>query len=203
MCYYINPQSTSSKVTPNGVTTCTDPAKCGPGIKQGQALQFNLPYATGTQWITQEMQQLQSNGSLAGIKINLQPKPFNQVTALAAGNCKVAKIPCNWDLANWGGGWTFVPDYYPTGETQFLTGASANSAGYSDPRNDALVGQTLTSASAAPLREWQGYLSRQLPVIWQPSGPYQLTEVASGLRGVTPQSTTLTINPENWYFANG
>src|SRR5262249_55284015 len=28
------------KVTPNGVSTCTDPAKCGPGVKQGQALQF-------------------------------------------------------------------------------------------------------------------------------------------------------------------
>src|SRR5690349_4995291 len=49
------------KVTPNGVTTCADPSKCGPGIKAGHPLQFTLPYATGTQWITQEMQQLQSN----------------------------------------------------------------------------------------------------------------------------------------------
>ena len=55
------------------------------------------------------MTQLQSNASLVGIKINLEPKPFNQVTALAAGNCVVAKIPCNWDMANWGGGWSFAP----------------------------------------------------------------------------------------------
>jgi len=188
------------KVTPNGVSTCTDPAKCGTGIKQGQGLQFNLPYATGTQWITQEMQQLQSNGSLAGIKINLQPKPFNQVTALAAGNCKVAKIPCNWDLANWGGGWSFAPDYAPTGETLFLCGAIANSGGYCSKTNDNYINQTLTSNDPQAMYTWQDYLSAQLPVMWQPNGVYSLTEIVSNLRGVTPQSPTLNINPENWYF---
>ena len=96
-----------------------------------------------------------------------------------------------------------MPDYYPAGETLFLTGSGANSAGYSDQQNDALISQTLTSSSAQPLYTWQDYLSRQLPVIWQPTGAYQLTEVADGLRGVIPQSTTLTINPENWYFAQG
>ena len=69
------------------------------------------------------MTQLQSNAAAVGIKLNLQPKPFNQVTALAAGNCVVAKIPCNWDMANWGGGWSFAPDYSPTGETLFQCGA--------------------------------------------------------------------------------
>ena len=36
------------KVVPDGVSTCADPAKCGPGIKKGTGLSFNLPYATGT-----------------------------------------------------------------------------------------------------------------------------------------------------------
>jgi len=188
------------KVTPNGVSTCTDPAKCGPGVKQGQGLQFNLPYATGTQWITQEMQQLQSNASLTGIKINLQPKPFNQVTALAAGNCKVAKIPCNWDLANWGGGWTFAPDYSPTGETLFQCGAIANSGGYCSKTNDNYIQQTLTSDNPQAMYTWQNYLAEQLPVMFQPNGAYALTEVNNKLKGALPQSPTLTINPENWYF---
>ena len=39
-----------------------------------------------------------------------------------------------------------------------------------------------------------------LPVIWQPDGVYSLTEVAGNLRGVSPQSPTLSINPEDWYF---
>ncbi len=187
-------------VIDNGSTSCTDPAKCGAGVKQGQALTFNLPYATGTDWIASEMTQLQSNASTLGIKLNLEPKPFNQVTAIAAGNCVVAHISCAWDMANWGGGWTFAPDYFPSGETLFLSGSGANSGGYSNAQNDALINQTLTSSSMSAMYNWQNYLSTQLPVIWQPNGAYQLTEVANNLRGVLPQSTTLGINPEDWYF---
>jgi peptide/nickel transport system substrate-binding protein len=189
-------------VVANGSTTCADPAKCGTGVKQGQALTFNLPYATGTEWINSEMTQLQSNASTLGIKISLEPKPFNQVTAIAGGNCVVAHISCNWDMANWGGGWTFVPDYYPSGETLFLSGSGSNSSGYSDAQNDQLINQTLTTSSMDPMYNWQDYLSAQLPVMWQPNGVYQLTEVAHNLRGVIPQSTTLNLNPENWYFVS-
>ena len=187
-------------VVAGGTTTCTDPAKCGPGIKQGQALSFILPYATGINWIAEEMTQLQSNASGIGIKLNLEPKPFNQVTALAAGNCVVAHISCDWDMGNWGGGWTFVPDYYPSGETLFLSGSGANSGGYSNAQNDSLINDTLTSSSTSSLFTWQDYLSQQLPVIWQPNGVYQLTEIVNNLRGVIPQSSTLNINPEDWYF---
>jgi peptide/nickel transport system substrate-binding protein len=188
------------KVVPNGISTCTDPGKCGPGIKSGHQLVFNMPYASGTQWITEEMEQLQSNASLVGIKINLQPKPFDQVTALAAGNCVVAKIPCNWDFANWGGGWSFAPDYAPTGETLFTCGAIANSGGYCSPQNDTYIDKTLTSDNLSYMYQWQNYLSAQLPMQWQPNAPTQLTEVANNLKGVLPQSPTLNITPENWYF---
>jgi peptide/nickel transport system substrate-binding protein len=187
-------------VVANGTTTCTDPTKCGAGVKQGQALSFTLPYATGTEWIAQEMTQLQSNASQVGIKLSLDPRPFDQVTAIAAGNCVVAHISCNWDMGNWGGGWTFVPDYYPTGETLFLSGSGANSGGYTNSQNDSYINDTLTSNSVSTLYTWQNYLAQQLPVIWQPNGVYELTEVVSNLGGVIPQSTTLNINPEDWYF---
>jgi peptide/nickel transport system substrate-binding protein len=188
------------KVVPNGVSTCSNPSQCGKGVKSGQGLSFNLPYASGTQWISQEMQQLQSNASLVGIKLNLEPKPFNQVTALAAGNCVVAKIPCNWDLANWGGGWSFAPDYLPTGETLFKSGAIANSGGYSSATNDNFIAKTLTSDNNSFMYQWQNYLSSQVPVMWQPNGVYELTEVVSNLHGVIPQNPTLAISPETWYF---
>jgi peptide/nickel transport system substrate-binding protein len=192
------------KVVPNGTTTCVKPGtaadECGAGITAGSALSFNFPYATGTAWITSEMTQLQSNAASIGIKLNLEPKPFNQVTALAAGNCVVAKIPCNWDLANWGGGWSFNPDFYPSGETLFLGGSIANSGGYTNPSDDAMIQTTLTNSSLQDLYNWQDYLAKQLPVMWQPNADYQVTEVANNLRGVTPQSSTLMFNPENWYF---
>ena len=190
------------KVVPNGTTTCTDPAKCGSGVHQGQNLAFTLPYATGTSWIESEMTQLQSNASQLGIKLNLEPKPFNQVTAIAAPNCKVAHTSCSWDMGNWGGGWTFVPDYYPSGETLFLSGSGANSGGFNDPQNDSMINKTLTTNSTTPMDQWQDFLSKQIPVIWQPNGVYELTEVNNKLRGVIPQSTTLNINPENWYFVS-
>jgi peptide/nickel transport system substrate-binding protein len=188
------------KVVPNGVSTCQNPSLCGPGIKKGQALSFNLPYATGTAWIESEMTQLQSNSAQIGIKLNLQPKPFNQVISLAGGNCVVIKAPCNWDMANWGGGWSFAPDYLPTGEELFLSGAVANSGGYSNSTNDSLINQTLTSNSEQTMYTWQDSLSSQVPVIWQPQADYQLNEIANNLKGVYPLSPTLSINPENWYF---
>ncbi len=187
-------------VVPNGVSTCANPSLCGPGIKKGQGMSFNLPYATGVGWITSEMQQLQSNAAAVGIKLNLEPKPFAQVTAIAGGNCKAAKLPCNWDMANWGGGWSYSPDYLPTGEELFLSGVIANSGGYSSPTNDAMINKTLTSSNTQYMYNWEDFLSSQIPVIWQPEGDFQLNEIASNLKGATPLSPTLSINPENWYF---
>jgi peptide/nickel transport system substrate-binding protein len=188
------------KVVPNGVSTCQNPSLCGPGIKKGQGMSFNFPYATGTAWIQSEVTQLQSNAATLGIKLNLEPKPFDQVLSVAGGNCVVAKLPCNWDMADWGGGWSFSPDYLPTGEELFLSTDPANSGGYSSATNDAMIDKTLTSSNLQYMYQWQNYLSAQLPFIWQPNADYQLNEVANNLKGVTPLSTTLSINPEDWYF---
>jgi len=188
------------KITPNGVSTCTNPVLCGAGVKQGQGLSFNFPYATGTAWIASEMNQLQSNAAAVGIKLNLAPKPFNQVIALAGGNCVVTKSSCSWDLANWGGGWVYVPDYQPTGEELFMCGIPANSGGYCNKQNDSLINSTLTNSATQPMYTWQNFVSPQLPMEWQPNGAYELTEIANNLKGATPQPATLGINPENWYF---
>jgi len=187
-------------VIPGGVSTCADPARCGPGIRKGQGLSFTLPYATGTTWIESEMTQLAASAATVGIRLSLEPEPFNQVTALAGGNCVVIKAPCDWDMANWGGGWSFAPDYEPTGDELFECGAIANSGGFCDPANDAMINQTLTSGNMQYMYEWEDYLAAQLPVLWQPEADYQLTEITASLKGVTPLSPTLSINPENWYF---
>ena len=188
------------KVVRGGVTACVTPALCGPGIKPGHKLVFSLNYVAGTPWITQEMAQLRSSASRVGIRMNLHPELFGQVAALAIGNCKATHSPCSWDLANWDTGWFFGPDYEPTGETLFKSGAIANSGGYSSPENDAFISKTLTSDNLSYLYQWQNLLAAQLPVMFQPNGVYQLTEVAGNLRGVTPQNPMLFINPEDWYF---
>jgi len=103
-------------------------------------------------------------------------------------------------MGDWGGGWSFAPDYLPTGEELFVSGAVANSGGYSSSTNDSLINQTLTSNNMQAMYSWQDYLSAQLPMIWQPQADYQLNEISNNLKGVYPLSPTLSINPENWYF---
>jgi peptide/nickel transport system substrate-binding protein len=188
------------KIVPNGVSTCTDASLCGPGIPTGKGLDFNFIYATGTAWVASEMQDLQSNAAALGIKLNLQPKVPTDVTEVAGGNCISAHLPCNWDMANYGGAWTFFPDYLPTGEDLFICGAIPNSSGFCDKQDDSLINKTLTSSNLSYMFQWQDYLAPLLPQMWQPLADYQLTEVASNLRGVTPQMPTLDILPENWYF---
>jgi peptide/nickel transport system substrate-binding protein len=192
------------KVVPNGVSTCVKPGTaagdCGAGITAGSALNFTFLYLTGTAWVQSEMTQLQSNSSSIGIKLNLVPKTLGDVLSEVGGNCVVVKSPCNWDLANWGFGWSFSPDYLPTGDQLFECGAVANSGGYCDKTNDSLIDQTLTNDSLSLFYKWQDYLAPQLPVIYQPNAAYTLTEVANNLKGYFPQSPTLSITPENWYF---
>jgi hypothetical protein len=36
--------------------------------------------------------------------------------------------------------------------------------------------------------------------MWAPDAAAQLTEVANNLKGALPQSPTLSITPEDWYF---
>jgi len=187
-------------VNPSGTTTCTDPSKCGAGITKGTALSFNFIYESGVSWVQSEMTQLQSSAATVGIKLSLVPKPFGQVIEVAGGNCAITKAPCNWDLANWGFGWSFSPDYLPTGDELFQCGAISNSGGYCNPTNDSLIEKTLTSGSMSNMYTWQDYLAPQLPVEYQPNAAYTLTEVANNLKGYFPQSPTLSITPENWYF---
>ena len=189
-------------VVPGGTTTCTNASLCGSGISAGTALSFTFAYATGQAWIQAELTQLQSNAGALGIKLNLKPAPFNTVVAASAGNCVVAKIPCNWDMADWGLGWSFYPDVLPTGETLFMCGAIANSSGYCDKTNDSLINQTLASSNLTYMYNWQNYLQTQLPVEWQPNAPYQITEVNSSLHGVLPQTPTLMLDPEDWYYVS-
>jgi peptide/nickel transport system substrate-binding protein len=191
-------------IVPNGVSTCAKPGtaanECGAGVTKGSGLNFAFVYESGVGWVTSEMDQLQSSGSQVGIKLNLDPKPFADVLSTVGGNCVVVHGPCNWDLGNWGFGWSFSPDYLPTGDELFLCGAVANSGGYCNKTNDSLIYKTLYNSNLQYMYNWQDYLSPQMPVQYQPLAAFSLTEVANNLKGVLPQSPTLSINPEDWYF---
>jgi peptide/nickel transport system substrate-binding protein len=187
-------------VVPNGTTTCATPSLCGPGIAKGTPLTFSMIYESGVQWVADEMIQLQAAEAQVGIKLSLKQEPFTTVVTSYAGNCKLASLPCNWDEADWGLGWSFYPDVLPTGEELFECSDVANSAGFCDKSNDAMVEQTLTNSSSSLMFNWENYISKQVPLQWQPNAPYQDTEVVNNLKGVLPQESTLMITPEYWYY---
>lgn len=191
-------------VKPGGTTTCTKPGsgpgECGAGIPAGTPLSFQLFYASGLQTVTMGMESLRSNASRAGIQITLRGESFAQVVTNYSIPCSPGTPACNWSMANWGAGWVYGPDYYPTGETLFQTGALSNAGSYSDPQVDQYVQQSMLSNGTAAFENYEGALAKNVPVIWQPNYTYALNEVGKGLRGVTPNSPLAFIFPEDWHY---
>jgi peptide/nickel transport system substrate-binding protein len=188
-------------VKPGGVTTCAKPGsaanECGVGITKGEKLVFNLQYNNGFTYVTQFMQQLKSNLAQDGIQLALTTAPFNTILANATP-CKGAT--CTWQMENWGQGWSYGPDYYPTGESIFETASNINEGNYSNATNDANINATHTVTGTSVLYKYENYLAQQLPVVWQPDPDFQISEISNKLTGVT-QSPLLNFTPEFWKLA--
>ena len=181
-------------VKSGGTSVCADASKCG--VPAGTKLQFTLQYVSGSPFEDQLMQAQKSAWAQAGINVNLTTATFDTVLGNAVP-CDSSSSNCSWEMENWGGGWIFAPDYYPSGEDLFQTGASSNSGSYSDKKMDVLIkGTTAGNASLGP---YSTFGAVQLPVVWQPI-TLTVNEVRKTLQGVTPFSPLFTLNPENWYF---
>jgi peptide/nickel transport system substrate-binding protein len=190
------------KVVPGGTDTCVKPGsgpdECGAGIPAGTPLSFTWSVASGTAWITEVADAESSSWRSAGIDVTPQFQAFNTVVSSYAPPCS---SPCNLEMGWWGGGWVYAPDFLPTGEVLFSTGAANNSANWSDPKTDSLILQTDTTNVS--LNTYENYIATVLPgVLWEPNADYQLTEIKKDLRGVAPQNPFSTIFPENYYYVH-
>ncbi len=186
-------------VQPGGTTTCAKPGsgkgECGAGITKGEKMVFNLQYNNGFTYVSQFMQQMKSDlAKYDGIQLNLTTAPFNTVLANAVP-CKGKT--CTWQMENWGQGWSYGPDYYPTGESIFETGSNINEGSYSNPINDANINATHVVSSVSALYKYENYLALQLPDVWQPDPDFQISEISNKLSGVS-QSSLLNFTPEFW-----
>ncbi len=190
-------------VVPRGVTTCARPGtgagRCGPGVPAGAKLVFNLVYVSGNQPVSQSMQDLKSTMRGAGIVLHLSSEPFNTMAGSVVA-CKPQQPTCSWEIYDFGFGWTYAPDYYPTGGEIFGTGAGSNASSYSSATNDANIAATHHSSSPAVFRRYEDYLTDQVPVLWTPSADYQLSVIRSNLHGTLPQNPLAAITPESWYY---
>jgi peptide/nickel transport system substrate-binding protein len=187
-------------VNAGGVSTCSKPGtgagQCGAGIANGQKASLKLEYASGSIAVKQEMEALKTAFSKAGLEVNLSENPFNTVIGDAFGGTTTA------DMDNWGGGWIYAPDYFPTGESLFSTGAGSNGGAYTDATMDSNVTASTTSNDLQALYTYEDYTAKQLPVIYIPSADAQLTMAKKTLHGWDPQDPLLQIYPENWYFTS-
>jgi peptide/nickel transport system substrate-binding protein len=187
-------------VVPNGTSTCTSPGtgatQCGANIPAGAKLEFNLEFDSGNASHVLLNNTEKSSWAQVGFNIHLSQASFN--TVIGNATACMPGPSCTWELENWGAGWVYAPDYYPTGEEIFSTGAGSNSGSYSDMTNDNLTVQTNTTNT--DLTQWENYLAKQLPVVWQPDAVTEMSEIQNSLRGVLPQDPLWSINPENWYF---
>jgi peptide/nickel transport system substrate-binding protein len=214
--YAYNPTKAKSLLTSNGwtdengVDTCTSGNCVSEGLS-GKKLQWTLLYATGITTFTNQVNDMVNAWHSIGIDVTPKGETFSTIISTAAVNC-FATGDCSWQMANWGGGWVFAPDYLPTGEEIFdgKPGCSSpsdlavsNAGGYCDATNHANILATTQSSSNSVLYTYENYLAQQLPVLFQPLAASALTEIATGLYGVTPQNVFGTLTPENWEWAKG
>ena len=181
----------------NGVMTCTDPAKCGAGIAKGTQLKFTLDYATSVAGFPQEAAIYKSDASKAGVIVNAIGQSFNTIIGSAVP-CKPGPS-CSWQ-ASMVGGWVYGPDYEPTGEEVFATGAGANKGNYSNPTMNHLIAETNHSNSLSIYHTFATYAAEQLPYIWMPNSPY-VYAVSKHVHGVV-FNPLQTLMPEYWHMTS-
>ena len=130
-----------------------------------------------------------------GINVTQKTGTFNDTVSScpAAYNSSTTE-----DICNWGGGWLYAPDYYPSGEPLYLTGAGSNSGQYSNPTMDSLIKATLSTN--VKLTTFAQFTADNLPVLWDPVQT-TLTEVSKSLKSSIGFKDVLeTWTPEYWHY---
>jgi peptide/nickel transport system substrate-binding protein len=72
-----------------------------------------------------------------------------------------------WSICWSGDSWTYQPNYYPSGEQTFLSGASSNWGGYDSSEMNSLI--TADTQGKATLSAFEQYAADQLPVLYMPN----------------------------------
>ncbi|MGH3321490.1 MAG: peptide ABC transporter substrate-binding protein [Streptosporangiaceae bacterium] len=188
-------------VKPGGASVCTNPGtdanQCGKGIEKGKKLSIDYLSSTSNPAIGQMSSTLKSNASKVGIELKVKKQPFNTLISIATA-CKPKSGHCDWQLVDWGG---ISFSTYPTGAVVFKTGGALNVGSWSDPKADKLINATLFSDDPNALTEYQNYVAKQVPIIWNPDTKYvSVAKDGLGADGETFKALgQYNLQPERWY----
>jgi peptide/nickel transport system substrate-binding protein len=146
-----------------GVDTCESPgtgaSDCGASIPKGDTLNLSILWASGTPALDDTFNAEVADWDSIGFKFSHTEATFNDVIADCEAGTK-------YEVCSWGGGWSYAPDYYPSGETLFAPGGGFNVGGYSNATETADI--KATTFGKASLKTFAEYTAKQLPVLFQP-----------------------------------
>ncbi|MBB4688946.1 peptide ABC transporter substrate-binding protein [Amycolatopsis jiangsuensis] len=186
----------------DGVLACaapgTGPQQCGEGVEGGTRLSMTMLTESGSDETDGTMQELRSELSKIGVEMKIDSQPLN--TVLANGTaCTPKDASCSWQLSYFGtqGSWYFPAN--PSGDQLFATDAGTNFGSYSDRRADELIAETNLSPSDQPMLDYSAYLAEQLPALWLPNPPYQVSAIDTALHGVS-QDPLAGLAPQRWFW---
>lgn len=194
-------------VVPGGVSTCASPGsqadECGAGISRGAPLSFSLAYVSGTAAVANEVAILKSTFAReAGIGLQLSSEPINTLLP-AATECAGLTSPsskCTWDMVYFGAPrFLYEPDYYPSGEDIYVTGAADSGDGFSNSHVNRLVAAT-EAAGAGQEQMWayEDEIANIVPTPFLPTPPYQLSAIRKSITGSLPQDPLTNLYPQDW-----
>ena len=179
-----------------GVQTCTNPGtganQCGAGITQGYTLNMKIVWASGSPALDQTFNAEIADWAQIGIQFTHSTATFNNVI----GDCSGGS---GFEICSWGGGWTYAPDFAPSGESLFTPVSGFNVGSYNDPKMTALV--ATTTFGTAKLTAYANYAAQQLPVVYQPQAfsPGEVIKTLKSTIGFAP-SPLSNFMPEYFHF---
>ena len=148
-----------------GLDTCTSPGtsatECGAGITMGYTLNLSLVWASGYPSLSEQMESEINDWATIGIVVAGSTDTFNNVVGV---DCNLGST---FDMCDWGGGWTYAPDYYPSGESLFAPGGGFNIQDYNNATMTSLI--TATDFGTANLTAYAAFAAQNLPVLYQPA----------------------------------
>jgi peptide/nickel transport system substrate-binding protein len=188
-------------VHPGGTTTCSRPGtganECGDDIPAGAKLSFNSLYPAGLVDVQNEMEALKSEFSSAGVQVSLRSAPYFTVLDDIDPCVKSTGLDCTWDIGNWQNPTSWNFQGYPSGELAFACGSYDNAGNYCNATNQSNIAHTLTGSGLQPLYTYERYLEYQVPVLWLPDPPAQISVISPHLHGVEQSPMTL-LNTQSW-----
>ncbi|MFI9274948.1 ABC transporter substrate-binding protein [Kitasatospora sp. NPDC052896] len=181
--------------------TCTSPGtgpnQCGAGIAAGTKAAFTLDYPSGQASLDTMAADMRSDAAKAGIAVNTVSQTQNTIGNEGVACTSAQPTGCQWQALLYGG-WVYSPDYYPTGDALFATGAGPNIWSFSDPKLDQLIVKTTTGSDINDMYAYEDYLAGDQPVIYNPN-PLTVYEVVKNLH-IDAGDPFQGYEPEYWYY---